>query len=267
MYFIDYHLHSKYSFDGQEELDTICDRALRKGIKEIAITDHMDLYSGKPYGHILACDPLYQELLEVKERYEGRLIVRLGAEFGQPQRNPEEADRFLKNYPLDFVIGSIHNMENDFDIYYYDYTAIEINALMEHYIEWLLELAEGYDFDVLGHITYPGRYYYLAAKKRVDYSRFYEQYKKLFQVLAERGKGIEVNASGLFGETKETMPDLELLKLYRECGGEVVTTGSDAHKKEQVGFAMKEAAALLQEAGFSYITAFEKRKPLFHKLK
>lgn len=266
MYLTDYHLHSKYSFDGKEELDSICDMAVSRGIKEIAVTDHMDLYAGKPYGHILDCDKLYKELEEVRERYAGRLIVRLGAELGQPQRNPEEAKKFLEKYPLDFVIGSIHNMEDDFDIYYYEYDRIDMDALMESYNLWLLELAEKYDFDVLGHITYPSRYYFLKTKRRVDFHKFWEQYRQLFHVLIQRGKGIEVNTSGLYGESREAMPNLEILKLYKECGGEIVTIGSDAHKKEQAALKIREAAELLKEAGFSYLTAFEKRKPVFQKL-
>ena len=31
MYLADYHMHSKYSFDGSEELDTICQTAIRRG--------------------------------------------------------------------------------------------------------------------------------------------------------------------------------------------------------------------------------------------
>lgn len=49
MYLADYHMHSKYSFDGSEELDTICQTAIRRGLSEIAITDHMDIYTGLPY--------------------------------------------------------------------------------------------------------------------------------------------------------------------------------------------------------------------------
>ena len=38
--------------------------------------------------------------------------------------NPEAAALFIRDYGdvLDFVIGSIHNMEKDLDVYYYDFT-------------------------------------------------------------------------------------------------------------------------------------------------
>ena len=39
----DYHIHSKFSGDSNEELERIVNRAKKLGLEEIAITDHMDL--------------------------------------------------------------------------------------------------------------------------------------------------------------------------------------------------------------------------------
>ena len=98
MYLADYHMHSKYSFDGSEELDTICQTAIRRGLSEIAITDHMDIYTGLPYDeqmnfdvpggeqHHMDAVGLYKELCNMKEKYAGQLKVRIGAELGQPRR-------------------------------------------------------------------------------------------------------------------------------------------------------------------------------------
>ena len=147
MYLADYHMHSKYSFDGSEELDTICQTAIRRGLSEIAITDHMDIYTGLPYDeqmnfdvsggeqHHMDAVGLYKELCNMKEKYAGQLKVRIGAELGQPQVNPEAAELFMKDYGdvLDFVIGSIHNMEKDLDVYYYDFEKIDVSKMYDHY--------------------------------------------------------------------------------------------------------------------------------------
>ena len=55
------------------------------------------------------------------------------------QVNPEAAELFMKDYGdvLDFVIGSIHNMEKDLDVYYYDFTKIDVAKMYEHYVDWL----------------------------------------------------------------------------------------------------------------------------------
>jgi histidinol-phosphatase (PHP family) len=133
MYLADYHTHSRYSFDGSEELDTMCQHAIAAGLSEIAVTDHMDIYTGFGYGRMIDYDvtcgrpwimqvrELYAELEQVRDRYAGRLKVKLGTELGQPQVNMAAARKFLADYPLDFVIGSVHNMEHDLDVYYYDF--------------------------------------------------------------------------------------------------------------------------------------------------
>lgn len=266
MYLVDYHMHSKYSFDGECQLRDICNKAIERGMKEIAITDHMDLYTNKPYEHILDCKSLYSELAQVKEEYADRLKVLIGAEYGQPQVNREEAQKFLRDYPMDFVIGSIHNMWDDKDAADYDYTVTDYHEIFGAYIDWLYELASNYDYDVLGHITYPSRYIYMQTKVRVDVSQYMDSYDKLFDKLIQRGKGIELNMSGIARGLNETMPTMELLKRYRSHGGEIITVGSDAHELDHVGLVSEQGYKMLKEAGFKYITLYENREKRFMKI-
>ena len=275
MYLADYHTHSKYSFDGCEELETMCEQAIRAGLSEIAVTDHMDIYSmfgygrmadfevtcGKPY--VMQVRELYDELVSVRDRYAGRLKVKLGTELGQPQVNLKAAQNFLADYDLDFVIGSVHNLENDLDVYYYDFEKVDGAALFDHYLDWLTDMTERCDFDVMGHITYPLRYLFERTGKRIALEPYGEKLCHMFRMLAQSGRGIELNVSGLAKEMQETMPPFSLLKLYRECGGEVITIGSDAHKAEQIGMFQKEGQQMLREAGFRYLTVFSGRKPEF----
>lgn len=280
MYLADYHMHSKYSFDGSEELDTICQTAIRRGLSEIAITDHMDIYTGLPYDeqmnfdvpggeqHHMDVSGLYAGLVQMKEKYAGQLKVRIGAELGQPQVNPEAAALFIRDYGdmLDFVIGSIHNMEKDLDVYYYDFTKIDVAKMYDHYVDWLLKLSEMGDFDVMGHLTYPLRYMFERNQLRLDLRPYEEKFRQLFKNLTEKGRGIELNVSGYYKAMQDAMPPMSILKLYRECCGEIITIGSDAHKAEYIGFYQKEAHEMLETAGFRYLTVFEHRKPEFIKL-
>ena len=78
----------------------------------------------------------------------------------------------------------------------------------------------------------------------------------------EAGRGMEVNTCR--GRTvKDWKP---ILELYRDCGGEIITVGSDAHAPQNVANGEEEAYALLQEVGFRYVTTFQRRTPTFHKL-
>lgn len=52
-----------------------------------------------------------------------------------------------------------------------------------------------------------------------------------------------------------------MLKWYRELGGEIITIGSDAHRKEDIGEGVYKACNMLQDLGFTGIYVFEKRVP------
>jgi len=266
MYSIDYHIHSRHSFDGEASVYDICNAALAQGMNEIAITDHLDIYSDKPFEHILDVDACRCEIEECKDVFAGKLRIKAGVELGQPQVNPGDAARFFSKYSPDFVIGSVHNMENDLDLYYYDWSEHDEFKVYDRYLDWLTELAANYDYDVLGHITYPLRYIFEARGVPFPLEKYRDRFVELFKILFSRGKGIECNTSGWFQKINEPLPPLSLLKLYRNCGGEIITLGSDAHKLNQVSITIHRGEELLREAGFKYITAFTQRKPEFYRL-
>ena len=82
----------------------------------------------------------------------------------------------------------------------------------------------------------------------------------------EKGKGIEINTSGLRQKFGDTFPSFEYIKLYRELGGEIITIGSDAHSMNYLGYKFKIIPDYLMDAGFDYYTIFKQRKPEFIRL-
>lgn len=266
MYLADYHLHSINSPDGNDSVDAICQAAISAGLKEIAITDHVDIVKNPAFALPLDTEKMHQDITKAQQDYEGKLILRRGVELGQPQANPKDAQNYLDRYHHDFIIGSIHNLENDADVYYYDFTTLDRDAVYQQYIDCMQQMAEGYDFDVMGHLTYPLRYMFQCDGKVVDLKNYEGQFCTLFKTLIQRGKGIEVNVSGLSHPMKQTLPPLYLVKLYRQCGGEIITVGTDAHKTEKVGKGILEGQQLLKEAGFTHFTTYQNRKPSFVKI-
>ncbi|MBB5263142.1 histidinol-phosphatase (PHP family) [Catenibacillus scindens] len=266
MFLTDDHLHTRFSFDGKADPEDVCRQAIGRGLSEICITDHMDIYSDQPYTYQLDCENWKKTMDDLKEKYRGKLLVHVGIELGQPQINPKQARIFMEKYSMDFIIGSIHNIENDLDIYYCDYKNMDIRKFYSHYIDWLMELAKNYDFDVMGHITYPSRYILEQTGTAPDMTEFYDRFRQLFKCVIEKGRGIELNLSGLARGGGKPMPEEDLLKLYRECGGEIITVGSDAHVASQVGTISKAGQEILAGAGFRYITWFEERKAYFERI-
>ena len=62
-------------------------------------------------------------------------------------------------------------------------------------------------------------------------------------------------------------PSYDILKLYHEWGGKIITIGSDSHKNEYLGACIEEAKEELRKIGFEYYCTFEKMQPIYHKLK
>lgn len=266
MYLTDYHIHSQYSFDGCESIEDICKEALAKGLQEIAITDHYDLFYDERYYHNPNFRSLFDEIKKAQDSYRGKLHISKGLELGQPQVVNQKELKFLDEFGLDFIIGSIHNLEDEYDIGEYNFMIKDIIKVYDRYLSKLYSMTEISDFDVCGHITYPFRYFYIQQGYYPDLSQFKSRIVELYKLLIQRGKGIELNVSGLHQKMNRPMPDSELLKLYRECKGEIITIGSDAHTKEYIGCSIDKGIEILKEAGFSFYTTFHERKPHFHKI-
>ena len=81
MYLADYHTHSATSPDGQLTVSELAEAAVRVGLDEICVTDHVDTVlwgDHRPREHF-DWSRLLRELPEARETYTGRLAIRLGA--------------------------------------------------------------------------------------------------------------------------------------------------------------------------------------------
>jgi histidinol-phosphatase (PHP family) len=139
-----------------------------------------------------------------------------------------------------------------------------MDVLWRNYYDELAEMIEAGCFDVVGHINYQVRYMSESARARTDLSRYRETLGGVLDAVIRQGKGIEVNTSSLWRGLGFTLPSSDVIEMYRERGGKIVTTGSDAHEAARVGDAIEEAAKLVAAAGFDKLAFFRKRTPYFY---
>lgn len=273
MYLADSHTHTKYSFDGpqdkQGEVDSLCEAAIERGLSEIAITDHLDINGvvERIYPDI-DCDSIRRDVLAAKEKYAGRLYVCYGIELGQAMEYPTEAREFIEKYQYEFVIGSLHNYPGVPDYSFIDYTQLtdkHIEKLFRSSIDGLCSLCDFDGLNTIAHFTYMHRYVRLKGRS-INFDSFYPEIKAFYKKLIESGKALEINTSTLRSGADMTMPTYELMRLYRECGGELVTCGSDSHGSEFVGCHIKDVYDFLASAGFKYVTVFHDGKPQMNKI-
>ena len=269
MYLADYHTHSATSPDGRLTVSELAEAAVRAGLDEICVTDHVDtvLWGCHQPRDSFDWSRLLRELPEAREKYAGRLTIRLGAELGEAPMGFARAEKLLSQAPaLDFVIGSVHmagEKYQHFDLYYIEKNSeMYYHSVIDSYLEDVLRLARWGRFSVLGHLTLPLRYLNENLGEHVTFDGHYDQCREIFRTLIENGCGIECNTNR--GNTP--LPDASLLRLYRQQGGEIITLGSDAHSAEYVGCCIRERQELLRECGFRYFCTFEGGKPTFRKL-
>lgn len=61
-------------------------------------------------------------------------------------------------------------------------------------------------------------------------------------------------------------PHADVLKRYRELGGEIITVGADGHRPEHIAYDFHKAQGILEECGFKYYAEFKERRPIFFKV-
>ena len=164
----------------------------------------------------------------------------------------------LANLEIDFIMGSVHNIkEEKLSTFIINKTSPEIYKL---YFEEVYALVADADIDVIAHLDLIKRY----AVESIESYKF-DDYKpiiiKILRKAIERGIGIEINTSGLSNKAlHETLPSMDVLRLYHSLGGKILTIGSDSHRAETVGSNQEAAIKMAKEAGFQGIDVFEKRR-------
>ena len=259
----DYHMHTVVSFDGKCRGLEMALAAKQAGLKEICFTDHLDY---DPLGKmgVLAFDT---------ERYNAEydnlelpgLKIRRGMEFGMTADNREQFQLDLQRRPFDFVLGSVHFVD-DLDVYYPDYwSGKTVFQAERRYLESTLDCVRVHDdFDVLAHLTYIAKTHCHPAPRPVPFAEHRELIDEILKLVAQKGKGLEMNTSGV-DRCGGFLPTADYFRRFKELGGEIITVGSDAHTANRVGQYTFDACEILKDI-FGHVCTFEGRKPIFHKL-
>ncbi len=262
-YISDSHTHSDCSRDGDDPTMMMCESAARLGLYALTLTDHCECNTYVSEGYDRSIRQSYFEARKAAAVFHNRLHVYAGAEIGQPMQNLTAAQDAVESCEFDFVLASVHNVRNMADFFELDYSHIEVNDALNRYFDEMLETIEWGRFDSLAHLTYPWRYIVGERNLTIDDSLFSKRIDQVLKLLIEKRKALEVNTSGLRQRLEKTMPDLPVLRRYRELGGKLVTIGSDAHRWADVGGGIEQGLRLLQQAGFHHFAVYIRREPKF----
>ena len=291
MMFADYHIHTYYSDDSTYPMEQVVKDAISKGITDLCFTDHVD-YGIKEDTDKLSPEqrqelklkiqnpnvPQYNvdypayvaEYQDLKEKYADKINLKLGMEFGLQIHTIPQYRKLFSSYPFDFIIMSCHQVENkEFWTQEFQQGRSQDEYNQRYYDEILAQVKNYHDYSVLGHLDLIARYDKAGI---YPFAKIRDKIAEILKIVIADGKGIELNTSSVRynihnaqGE-HELTPSREILALYKELGGRIITVGSDSHKPEHLGAYIAEQSQELLKLGFKEICTFEKMQPIFHKL-
>ena len=280
----DYHVHTEFSNDSIYPMEEVVKDAISLGIKDICFTDHVDYGpyrdwddprgikyrpgdEGEPEQVALTnvdYGKYFSMIEKLREKYKDKIAVKAGMEFGVQTHTIPEYEKLFRSYPFDFIILSIHQA-GDQEFWTNEYqsgrTQQEYN---EGYYKELLSVVQNYhNYSVLGHMDLIVRYDSYGV---YPFEKLKPLLTEILKTVIADGKGIEVNTSNHRYGLSDMTPSRDILKLYKELGGTIITIESDSHKKEHLGAYIDWAKEELLKLGDTQFCTFEKMQPIFHEL-
>ena len=241
---IDYHLHVVAHGDRPMTVENIlayCEVARERDILQMGITEH-DRYLDEID---LAA---FQEAREISRDVE----LRLGIEIDFVPGAEERMDHDATALPYDYVIGSVHRVDNEevdraTDQGIYDrYDTYDLYAA---YYANVRKAALSGRFEVLGH---PDLIKIFRHFPQRDITPILEE---TAEAVAESGVIVDVNAAGLRKPIGEVYPSADFLRMFYRRGVPIILS-SDAHAPNQVALGYDTSLALVHDVGYREVATF-----------
>ncbi|AFV12275.1 histidinol-phosphatase HisK [Thermacetogenium phaeum DSM 12270] len=268
-FFGDYHLHSSFSSDAHDALHQICLQAVRLGLSEVGLTDHLSLFPQDPnYNFLNRLYSAYFEAVdECRQQFKDSLTIFLGAEVDYHPHYEDEICVFLHHHPFDYVIVSVHYVDRlsltDARFYLSRHPEVGIRQ----YVDTLKRAVLLPGLAVLGHLDWikrGWRQYWrdFPYKPELLLEAGLDQ---ALQVLVARGGLLEINTSGIRRGVGEPFPGEVLLSRYRELGGRYCVLGSDAHNASELAHSFHEGVTLARRVGLEVVSPLRHQKRVSEK--
>ncbi|CAH0345584.1 histidinol-phosphatase [Bacillus sp. CECT 9360] len=258
----DYHNHLETGTLTLDYLTKFTDKARALDIQHFGISEHA-------YHFYQTADILQNEWVNPRRYYDMKdyvdlfqqawnknIDVKMSIEMDYTPGKHKEMETFIKAYDFDYVIGSIHWVE-DFGIDLKEYMHLwderDLYDTYRRYFDQVVSLAQSDLFDIIGHIDLVKIFKYVPA----DEDFLLQQYERATDALSNSKTCVEISTAGLRKPVGEMYPDPRLLEMCFNKKIPIVLS-SDAHFPEHVGFEFDRAVDLARSVGYTSIMTFSK---------
>jgi len=251
--FSDYHTHPqghRVQSYSQESLQRWVDSARKRGLSDIAFTDHDRFQAGIDFDEI---ERLRTANPEIK--------IRAGIELdNDPQTSAAGRKWVEQNWDkLDFVLGSIHYLDDPNQMFdtlpdgAEQFVGQDINEIYDDYFRRIREIAASGLVDCLSHldlIKIHGHRPCGDIRAIVD---------ETLDFIRSRDLAIELSTAGWRKPVNELYPSDEIIRLAMKKGIPL-TTASDAHSHAQLAENFDRLAEKMSIFGIREVCVYEKHK-------
>ena len=235
----DLHMHTALSFCGKDDatVENYLAQAEELGLTILGFTDHMwdDAHPGMPWWYRQDVRQNVEHVLQLRGEIEAlrgrgvRLLHGCEAEYDYPARSTALSMAAAEQF--DFIIASSSHTHNIMPKSYYDSLEKHAGFMLQAYEDMLRSDVSRY-FTAMAHpfcaVCCP-----YGPEPVIDYITD-DQYRRVFDLTAERGIAVEINLKCLLGHHEEfvsTMaarPQRRMVRIAKDCGC-LFTFGTDCH--------------------------------------
>lgn len=247
--------------------------AYERGLGGLCLTDHLDFDPPAGVADFTFDVPSQQTAIDEDVEFlglngrggkYGDFQLLKGVEIGLQDKSMSTIRKILADNKFDCVIASLHLIDGH-DPYFGDYyKPYDWRYAYGHYLEEFDRLIRVMpDFDILGHYDYIVRY---PDYKEVTiyYSDFADVLDSILTFLVQNGKTLEINTKTYqLYRGRHPELDINILKRFRELGGEAVSFGSDAHDITRIADRFDWCRQTALAAGLRYEVYYKDRRPGF----
>lgn len=248
MILTDLHMHSTHSHDGSNSIAELCEQAIALGLTHIAVTDHVEWLPDGSHQRP-DFDRYFDEIRSCRQRYAPQGLTLLsGLELGNPHEHRSEVEALLASYAFDVIIGSMHWLNGQNIHYSSIFTGRNPYDVYALYFDAIAQVAASVDCGIIAHfdrIFWPGS----ARFGPPQIERIETSVRHAMRALSRHGCVLELNTRFLMHEPNWNDSLLQVLRWYREEGGEFVAVNSDAHRVAELGRHRHIGESLVAAAG------------------
>lgn len=264
----DQHLHSCYSLDSKEDITNYVSLSEKQNCSYFLTTEHIEFDSAYNHKDWTVDFPSLIKNLDEITNINKKIKPLLGVEIGYRKDKLDKIKDLINSYKFDVINMSIH--DNGIYDYYIqkDYIDIGIDKMLDIYFKNALDGVKTFqNYDVLSHIDYAFKTAYLIDNS-LDIRNYESYLVDIFNEVVKNNKTLEINF-----KVQRTINDenhlINLLHIYKKCGGKKITFSSDAHYLSQLEDYYNEQNKyfeIIKNAGFGELSYFVKRKEYKFKI-